>query len=95
VKGRRAYKLAREGKDFELKPRKVFIKEIEIIDYKYPFLKLRVITGKGVYIRSLARDIGKELGTGGYASELKRTRVGNFTLENSISINRLEKIYRE
>jgi len=95
VKGRRAYKLAREGKDFELKPRKVFVKEIEIIDYKYPFLKLKVVTGKGFYVRSLARDIGKELGTGGYVLELKRTRVGNFTLESSIPIDKLEKIYRE
>ena len=92
VKGKRAYKLAREGKEFKLEPRKVFIKEIELIDYKYPFLELRVVTGKGVYIRSLARDIGEKLKTGGYVFRLKRTRVGNFKIEDSFSIEELKNL---
>ncbi len=92
IKGKRAYKLAREGKEFELEPRKVFVKEIELIDYKYPFLELRVVTGKGVYIRSLARDIGEKLKTGGYVFHLKRTRVGNFKIEDSFSIEELKNL---
>ena len=53
-----------------------------------PMLKLKVITGPGVYIRSLARDIGKELGTGGYLAELERTRVGQFTKEKAIPLEK-------
>ena len=84
VKGKEAYKLARKGQTPKLKPRKVLIKEIEILNYKWPYLKLRVVTGPGVYIRALARDIGKTLKTGGYLAELERTRVGDFTKENAV-----------
>lgn len=84
VKGREAYKLARTGKDVELKSRKAEIKKIDILNYKWPYLKLRVVTGPGVYVRSLARDIGIDLGTGGYLYDLERIRVGNFTREKVI-----------
>ncbi len=86
VKGQKAYKLARKGKEVELKSRKVEVKEIEILDYKLPYLKLRFVTGSGVYIRSLARDIGRELGTGGYLYDLERTRVGDFTKEKCVAL---------
>ena len=79
IKGKAAYKYAREGKKVELKPRRVLIKEIKILEYKWPFLKLRVVTGPGVYVRSLARDLGEKLGTGGYLADLLRTRVGEYT----------------
>ncbi len=82
IKGKEAYKLARQGQNPELKPRKVLIKEIEILNYKWPYLELRVVTGPGVYIRALARDIGQALKTGGYLAELERIRVGEFTKEN-------------
>jgi tRNA pseudouridine55 synthase len=82
IKGKPAYKLARAGKEVILSPRQVFIKEIEILEYAWPILKIKVTTGPGVYIRSLARDIGKELQTGGYLIDLIRTRVGNFKREN-------------
>lgn len=81
IKGKEAYKLARKGQTPELKPRKVLIKEIEILNYEWPYLELRFVTGPGVYIRALARDIGKELKVGGYLAELERTRVGKFTLD--------------
>ena len=95
VNGRRAYKSARKGEVVELKPRKVEIKEIEILDYKYPDLKLRVITGKGVYIRSLARDLGVVLGVGGYLADLERIRVGEFRIEDCVERNILSKCHCE
>lgn len=86
IKGQRAYKLARRGEKPELKARTVEIKDIELISYKWPRLKIKVITGPGVYIRSLARDIGAELKVGGYLEKLERTRVGKFTKEGTVKI---------
>ncbi|MEI6288739.1 MAG: tRNA pseudouridine(55) synthase TruB [bacterium] len=84
IAGQRAYKVARQGQKPEMKSRKVLIKEIEILDYVWPILKIKVVTGPGVYIRSLARDIGDALGCGAYMKELERTRVGEFTKEDCI-----------
>jgi len=86
IAGKEAYKYARKGKTVELKVREVEIKEIRLLLYKYPVIKLNVTTGPGVYIRSLARDIGKSLSTGGYLKSLVRTRVNNFTIKQSISL---------
>lgn len=86
IKGHEAYKLARQGKEPKLKPRQVEIKKIKILKYSWPILKLKVITGPGVYIRSLARDLGKVLGVGGYLADLERTRVGQFTKKDSIPL---------
>lgn len=90
VSGREAYKLARKGKIPKLESRKVEIKEIDILKYQWPYLELKVVTGPGVYIRSLARDIGKELKTGGYLAELERTRVGEYTKEDAIIGSRIK-----
>ncbi|MEK7086665.1 MAG: tRNA pseudouridine(55) synthase TruB [Patescibacteria group bacterium] len=87
ISGKRAYKFARAGKEIFLKPRPVEIKNIKILKYKWPFLKIKAVTGPGVYIRSLARDIGRELKTGGYLAELERTRVGRFSKKNAIKVN--------
>jgi tRNA pseudouridine55 synthase len=92
VKGDEAYKLARKGKEVKLVSRKVLIKNIEIISYEWPYLVLKVVTGPGVYIRSLARDIGKKLGVGGYLADLERTRVGDFTKERAIPAEKLSTI---
>lgn len=86
VKGTEAYKLARKGQIPKLEPRRVEIKEIEILKYEWPYLKLRVVTGPGVYIRALARDIGQALKTGGYLADLERTRVGDFTLDQTLKV---------
>ena len=86
IKGTPAYKLARRGQELKLKKRRVEIKEIEILKYKWPDLKLRIVTGPGVYIRSLARDIGAKLKTGGYLFALERTRVGKFTKEKAMRL---------
>lgn len=93
VKGQEAYKLARKGIEVKLESRKVNIFNIEILKYNYPDLKLKVTTGPGVYIRSLARDIGSGLKTGGYLADLERTRVGEFTKENSYNILKFKEIW--
>ena len=87
IQGQPAYKLARQGKKVVLKKRLVEIRQIKILKYKWPYLELKVVTGPGVYIRSLARDIGEKLKTGGYLANLERTRVGDFKKENCLLIN--------
>jgi tRNA pseudouridine55 synthase len=91
INGKEAYKYAHKGLAVEMTKRPAFIKEIELLEYEYPHLKIRVVTGKGVYIRTLAKDIGIALGTGAYMSDLVRTRVGEFTLENSYTLEALAK----
>lgn len=91
IRGKEAYKFARRGEKPVLLEREAEIKELEILDYKWPYLELRAVTGPGVYIRSLARDIGEKLGTGAYLAELKRTRVGDFTADKAISLENLKK----
>lgn len=86
IKGKPAYAYAREGKKITMQPRRVIIKKIEVLSYAFPDIRLRVVTGAGVYIRSLARDIGATLGTGAYMADLERTRVGDFTKERCINI---------
>ena len=85
VQGQTAYKMARKGKEIKLEPRDVLIKEIEILSFEWPYLELRVVCGPGTYIRSLARDIGETLKVGAYLSELKRTRVGEYKIEDAIN----------
>jgi len=89
IKGKPAYKYARAGKEIKMEARKVKIDKIELLKYKWPELKIRVVCGSGVYIRSLARDIGHALSVGGYLIGLTRTRVGNFTLEKCVSLEQL------
>ena len=84
VAGKRSYKLARAGQAVALAPRPAEIKAISVEAYNYPILQLKVITGPGVYIRALGRDLGQKLGTGAYLSDLVRTRVGDFTLAQAI-----------
>ncbi len=91
VDGKRAYKLAREGKAPEMKPREVTIHEIELLDYKFPELKIRVSCSSGTYIRTLAEDIGKGLGCGAYLTALRRTKVGNYNVENALTIDKALK----
>ncbi len=93
VAGKEAYKFARKGEKPVLLERDAEIKEIEILEYEWPYLELRAVTGPGVYIRALARDIGKELGTGAYLAGLKRTRVGDFTADKALSLKEFKKGY--
>ena len=91
IEGKRAYALARKGKEVKLEPVEVTIKTMGLLDYKWPILKLKITCTKGFYVRSLARDIGKKLGVGGYLSALKRTRVGNFSIERAVSIDEADE----
>lgn len=86
IDGRRAYKLAREGKEVKIEPRQVSIYSLELADYTYPSVKFMVKVSSGTYIRSLAEDIGSKLATGAYLSSLERTIVGSFSLEQTIDI---------
>ena len=78
--GRRLYELARRGIDTYIEPRNVTVNEIKIINYEPPILDLFIRCGKGFYVRSLANDLGKILGCGGYLNDLKRTSLGNFEI---------------
>ena len=92
VQGQPAYRLARAGKNFVLPERKVRIKELEILEFVPPRLKLKVVVSSGTYIRTLAEDIGRALGVGAYLKELLRTRVGQFKVEESKTLEELEDV---
>ena len=92
VGGRRAYQIAREGGTPVLAARAVTVVSIKVIDYAWPILRLDITCGKGVYIRSLARDIGRELGVGGMLTALRRTRVGEFTIERAVALASLPEV---
>lgn len=86
VGGQRSYDLARAGKAVSLDERDVTVFSAELVEYAWPNATIRYVTGPGVYIRSLARDLGTALGTGAYMSGLMRTRVGEFTRDNARTI---------
>lgn len=83
VDGERAYKLARKGQKPKIPPRQVTIFAIELLEYNYPKLKIRVHVSSGTYIRSLAEDIGKQLKTGAYTEELRRLKIGQYDVSSS------------
>ena len=91
--GRRAYELARKGLDPELEPVHVTIRENELISCDLPDIIVRIICGKGTYIRSFAHDLGEALNSGAYLKKLQRTRIGDYHLSDALTINDfIEKI---
>lgn len=86
VGGKRAYQFARKGHEIELKHRDVEVREFEITSIALPDVTFRIVCSKGTYIRSIARDFGNALGVGAYLTDLRRTRIGNFRIEDAISI---------
>ncbi|MFA5128479.1 MAG: tRNA pseudouridine(55) synthase TruB [Patescibacteria group bacterium] len=86
IGGVRAYKMARRGQSPKLIKRPVEVKKIKIIKYKWPLLKIKIISGSGFYVRALARDLGRKLKVGGYLAALERTRVGQFKKNMAIKI---------
>lgn len=91
MKGKKAYELARKGKEVIMEPRKVNIYSIKLVSYEYPILKFTCIVGSGTYVRSLARDIGKKLSTGAYLSDLRRTKVGQYTVQKAVTLQELQQ----
>jgi tRNA pseudouridine55 synthase len=91
IEGKRAYDLARAGEAVEIKPRRVFIDDIQLIETTTNTASFAVDCGKGTYIRSIARDLAAALGTCGHVTVLRRTRVGPFTLPQSITLAELEQ----
>ncbi|MDO4692301.1 MAG: tRNA pseudouridine(55) synthase TruB [Porphyromonadaceae bacterium] len=86
VDGKRAYKQARKGRDIEMPTKLITVHELDLLSCELPNIRIRVVCGKGTYIRSLARDIGVALGSGGHLTALQRTQVGNVRLENCLQI---------
>ena len=89
--GKRVYELARKGIEVELEPRRIVISEFEITSFQLPVIGFKVVCSTGTYIRSLAHDFGKELGCGAYLSSLCRTRIGSFTIEQSMNMEEADK----
>lgn len=93
--GQRLYKLARRGETVEVPPRPITIREFDITGIALPEVGFRVVCSKGTYIRSLARDMGERLGSGGYLTELRRTRSGTFGVEDAVTMDDLQKLRAE
>ena len=92
VDGKRAYDLAREGKEVKLQARPVTIYDLKLTKYEYPYIEFTADVSSGTYIRSLAEDLGNQLGTGAYMSDLRRTRIADFDISHAITV---EGLYAE
>jgi tRNA pseudouridine55 synthase len=90
IDGQRAYKAARAGKTVVIEPRQVKIHSIKDVEYEYPILRFTTEVSSGTYIRSLAEDIGQELGTGAYLSSLRRTQVGEFCVADTAQLDKFK-----
>ena len=94
IDGKRAYELARKGREVELKPKILVIDEIELLEFSPESITIRVVCSKGTYIRALARDIGAALNSGGHLTALRRTRVGDVAIENCLSIQQAAELIK-
>ena len=89
IEGRRAYDVARKGGEVTLEARPVNVYGIDLLEYAWPRLRLRIDCGRGTYIRAIARDLGEALDVGGYLTELRRTKVGAFAINESVTLDRV------
>ena len=89
VDGRRAYKMARKGKEVEIKPKTLVIDELDLLQFSPTEIVVRVVCSKGTYIRALARDIGEALMSGAHLTALRRTRVGNVGIDSCLSVDQV------
>lgn len=87
VDGKRAYNLARKGKEVTLKAKSLVIDEVELLDFALPVVKIRIVCSKGTYIRALARDLGETLSSGAHLTSLRRTRVGDIKIDDCLSVD--------
>lgn len=90
-RGQPSYRLARQGKKVELQPREVHIRKIRLIGWRNPEVEIEVTCSRGTYIRALARDVGNQLGVGGYLKSLRRTRIGRYCVESALSLDSLKE----
>lgn len=95
IDGTRAYEMARAGEQVVMKPARITIYEMEILEFELPRLVLRIKCSKGTYIRSIARDMGKALGSGGYLSGLVRTQSGGFHVRKALSMEDVGEIMKK
>lgn len=95
VDGRRAYDIARKGHDVELKAKTLVIDSIQLLDYSPESITVRVVCSKGTYIRALARDIGVALGSGAHLTALRRTRVGDVSEEQCLTVDQAVELIRQ
>lgn len=91
IGGQRAYKLARSGETVELAERTVLVYELHVVSYDWPLVELEIECGRGTYIRSIARDLGGVLGTGGYLTRLRRTFIGAYREAEAVTLETLQK----
>jgi tRNA pseudouridine55 synthase len=91
IDGKRAYEYARKGIDRILEPVPIYFREIELLTFNLPEIKVRVVCSKGTYIRSFARDAGLALGSGAYLASLERTAIGSFHVNNAYDIEKFQK----
>ena len=91
VNGKRAYELARKGKEVKLQPRKVKVHELQVVEYSYPKLEIRCYVSSGTYIRTLAEDIGRALGCGAYLTSLRRTKIDIIDIEDAIVLDQINE----
>jgi tRNA pseudouridine55 synthase len=90
IDGKRAYEFARKGHDIKLDPVKVLFREIDMISFTLPEVRVRILCSKGTYIRSFARDLGEALESGAYLSELQRTAIGPYRVEDAMDLERFK-----
>ncbi len=95
IGGKRVYELARQGKEVKIEPRQITIKEFEIVKIELPIIYFKVVCTTGTYIRSLAFDFGEALGCGGHLSSLCRTRIGNFKVDEALTIDTFDKQFKD
>ena len=94
IKGKKAYELAREGKEFQLEPRLITVHSLELLDWDPPEAVIDIQCSSGTYVRSLASDLGEKLGSGATLIGLRRTKNGRFGLRDSVSLRRLEEAFQ-
>lgn len=89
VNGKRAYHLARKGVEHSLPPKRILLSELDLLDFRPPYARLRIVCSRGTYIRALARDLGIAMDSGAYLTALERTRVGEIYIEDAFDIEAL------
>ncbi len=93
VKGRKAYEMARDGEDVQLEPRVIQVYSLELLEWAPPEAVIDVYCSSGTYVRSLAHDLGEELGTGAHLVGLRRTKSGRFTLRDAVPLRKLREAF--